>query len=133
MSEQVHLERFIAAVASGKDARRRLTPGGLGQLTLHELWPQAMRQVVKLGAAHPEARRWFLNSWTRVPASTTFRRFVGDDDLLIAALRVLLPPYAADGVMARSAGERVGRHVVGAAASHRGKVRALRDRERRPA
>ena len=94
MSEQVHLERFIAAVASGKGARRRLTPGGLGQLTQHRLWPQAMRQVVELGTAHPEAQRWFLNSWTRIPASTTLRRLVSDDDLLIAALRVLLPPYA---------------------------------------
>src|SRR5262249_1305134 len=89
----VYLERFIEAVASGKDARRRLTPGGLGQLTQHRLWPQAMRQVVKLGAAHPEAQRWFLNSWTRVPASSRFRRLVDDDALLIAALRVLLPPY----------------------------------------
>ena len=55
---------FIEAVASGKDARRRLTPGGLGQLTQHKLWPQSM-----------------------------LRRFVGDEALLIAALRVLLPPY----------------------------------------
>jgi hypothetical protein len=93
MSGQIRLERFVEAVVSGKDARRRLTPGGLGQLTLHKLWPQAMRQVVELGTAHPEAQRWFLNSWTRVPASTTFRRLVGDDDLLIAALRVLLPSY----------------------------------------
>jgi len=52
-----------------------------------------MRQVVELGVAHPTAQHWFLNSWTRVPASTTFRNFVGDDALLIAALRILLPPY----------------------------------------
>ena len=88
-----YLERFVAAVASGKDARRRLTPSGLSQLTRHRLWPQAMRQVVELGVAHPAAQRWFLNSWTRVPASTMFRDFVGDDALLIAALRILLPRY----------------------------------------
>jgi len=28
-----------------------------------------MREVVKLDAAHSEAQRWFLNSWTRVPSS----------------------------------------------------------------
>jgi hypothetical protein len=70
------LDRFIVAVASGKNARWHLTLGGLGQLTQHNLWAQAMRRVVELGAAHPEAQRWFLNSWTRVPASTTFRRLV---------------------------------------------------------
>jgi hypothetical protein len=59
---QAAMRRFVEAVTSGKGARRCLAPDGLGQLTLHKLWPQAMRQVVELGAAHPEAQRWFLNS-----------------------------------------------------------------------
>jgi hypothetical protein len=52
-----------------------------------------MRRVVEVGRAHSDAQRRFLDTWMRVGVGLVMRPAVGDDDLLIAALRVLLPPY----------------------------------------
>jgi hypothetical protein len=85
------LDRFIEAVATGKACRTRLSLTGLGLLTRHNLWPEAMRRVVKLGAAHTHAQGCYLDNWMRV--GWLERRLVGDDDLFFTSLRVLLPRY----------------------------------------
>jgi hypothetical protein len=96
------LERFAEAITTGKQCRtsdngRRRYPalglGGLGLLTRHKLWPQAMRLAVEIGLAHPDAQRRFLDAWMRVGCGSTMRPEVGDDDLLLTALRILLPAY----------------------------------------
>lgn len=89
--EQKILDRFIEAVATGKSCRARLSPSGLGLLTRHKVWPEAMRRVVELGTAHPLAQQRHLDIWMRV--GWTLRQFVDDDDLFFAGLRILLPRY----------------------------------------
>ena len=65
----------------------------MGELArIRECWPEAMRRVVEAGVAHPETQERFLGLWTRVGWGDT-RQLVGDDDLWLAALRILLPRY----------------------------------------
>jgi hypothetical protein len=51
-----------------------------------------MRRVAGL-KAHPRAQERFLNASCRVPMCSTVCRWVGDDALFFAGLRVLLPTY----------------------------------------
>jgi hypothetical protein len=87
------VDNFIGACTTGKGRGLYLT--GLGALTHDKAWPDAMRAVIELGAVHPDARIRFLKAWTRVP-TYNIREWVGDDDLLFTALRVLLLPYQGD-------------------------------------
>lgn len=89
-SKALQLDRFAETIATGKASSRRLSPAGLGRIYGH--WPEAMRRVVEISTAHPEAQRHFLATWTRVGWQDV-RQWVGDDDLFYAALRMLLPSY----------------------------------------
>jgi hypothetical protein len=82
------IDRFIKACTTGKGAGLYLL--GLGGLTRDKAWRDAMRAVIELGSVHPDASIRFLKARTRVP-TYDIRQWVGDDDLLFAALRVLLP------------------------------------------
>jgi hypothetical protein len=113
------LDRLVEAVLTGEHCgtsdvgpRRvaALSLGGLGLLSRHDLWSEAMRRISKLEASHPRAQERFLDVWTRVPQGI-YRTRVNDDDIFFAALRVLLPPYAGGGVQlyrGQLAGEPVG-------------------------
>jgi hypothetical protein len=79
-------DRFAETVTG----KRRVTITELGRIRHH--WPEAMRRVVEVGAAHPDAQRRFLGLWQRVPWGPV-RQWVGDDELFVTALRVLLPSY----------------------------------------
>ena len=93
------LDRLVEAVITGEPCKtsdvgpRRvpaLSPQGLGYLTRHDAWQEAMQRIVNLNA-HAGAQRRFLETWERV--GYALRKHVGDDNLFFAALRVLMPPY----------------------------------------
>jgi hypothetical protein len=86
------LQRFDEAISSGKMARRRLTPAGLGKISAAQQWPEAMRIVLQVSDVHSDAQRQFLDTWMRV-GFAYIRNKVADDDLFFAALRRLLPTY----------------------------------------
>lgn len=87
------IDSLIEAVATGKAVRTRLGLARLGRLSREKLWPAAMRAVVDLGTAHPAAQEQFLRIWMRVGGGSVLVDQIGDADLMVAALRVLLPPY----------------------------------------
>ena len=60
-------------------------------LTVHGLWPRAMRAISELDNPHPRAQRRFHRSWG---GNCWFvRALVGDDDVFYRALRKMFPPY----------------------------------------
>jgi hypothetical protein len=69
-----------------------------------------MRRIVGL-QAHPNAQHRFLNTWSRVAMSARMHEWVGDEDLVFAALRVLLPRYVGPAIIlfrGQITGDRVG-------------------------
>ena len=94
------LDRLVEAIVTGEPCRtsddgpRRweaISVGGFGVLSRQNLWPEALRRIVKLATAHPHAQRRFLDIWCRV-AMGRFIHKVGDDDLFYSGLRVLFTP-----------------------------------------
>ena len=68
-----------------------ISPGGFQTLTVHGLWPRAMRAISELDNPHPRAQRQFHRSWG---GNCWFvRALVGDDDVFYRALRKMFPPY----------------------------------------
>ncbi|MGY0791839.1 hypothetical protein ACW7BJ_20930 [Azospirillum argentinense] len=59
-------------------------------------WKAAFAACSRLPSVHPEARERFLEIWCRLGDS--LRLEVGDDQVLLAGLRVLLPPYTGPGL-----------------------------------
>lgn len=68
-----------------------ISPGGFKTLTVHELWPQAMRAITEIEKVHARAQRRFHRSWAH--NAWMVRGLVGDDELYFAALRKIFPPY----------------------------------------
>ena len=96
------LDRFAEALVTGErcetsdEGPRRIPAlhlGGLGLFKKHGLWSDAMRRAIAVGDAHPKARERILNGWMRVPWGRYILPEVGDVDLYLAGLRILLPPY----------------------------------------
>ena len=86
------LRRFEETIRTGRLARRRLTPAGLGKISGAQRWLEAMRIVLQVSDVHSDAQRQFLDTWMRV-GGAYIRNKVADDDLFFAALRRLLPTY----------------------------------------
>lgn len=64
-------------------------------LTEHGLWLPAAKEIVRLKAVHPRAQWRFVKVWRRYSFCP---HFIGDDDLLFAFLRKVMPPYEGDNV-----------------------------------
>jgi hypothetical protein len=84
------IERLVKAVRTGSPITA-LRLGELGLLSHHKCWAEAMRAVVEIDVAHPDAQMQFLKSWVRVEFA--IMRGACDDDLFFAALRKLMPAY----------------------------------------
>ena len=59
-------------------------------------WRLAFKKISKLGEISPEIQNAFLRVWVE---SKSIRLSIGDDLLVIAGLRVLLPPYRGPDVL----------------------------------
>src|SRR5262245_31281297 len=97
LAEAVITSKECPTSDEGAGRSPALSIGGLAYLSRHKLWRQAMQRVVAIGRAHPDAQRRFLDLWMRV--GFVIRPMVGEDALLIAALRVLLPAYDGPPIM----------------------------------
>jgi hypothetical protein len=100
INEHSIVDRLIEAFATGQECRVRyeprrfypaISPAGLGLLTRHKLWREAVERILQLDTVHPDAQFRFLDNWMRVGWMT--RQLIDDDELFFPFLRKVLPLY----------------------------------------
>jgi hypothetical protein len=78
-----------------KDGRLERQQRAFRLLTRHKAWEAAMKRMLSFidDDMHPEMKQMFLSLWIGFGLSRPIRKFVGNDDLLVALMQRCIEPY----------------------------------------
>lgn len=82
------VQTFVCSVRDGDITCAAIAAGEIDDACN---WRAAFSACARLSSVHVDARRWFLQFWCA--SGDNLRDATGDDRMLIAGLRVLLPPH----------------------------------------